>query len=290
MCRLYGFRSSVTSRVHRSLVDAENALARQSERHRDGWGLAYYIGRFPHLIRNDQQALTDGLFADLSAVVATRTFVAHIRQATVGEVSVLNCHPFQHGAWILAHNGEIAGFGRDAELRREIMNAVDERFRGGILGRTDSEVLFHLFLSRLARQVDDIQDLGVDAGRALAALSETVETVLEICRRYGRDGDCRLTVLLTNGSVMVGYRHRRELFFSTYKTHCPDRESCHAFDATRCEQPPRDGIVKHLIVASERLSDTGHVWQELADGEFVAVDHLMRVQRGRLGATADYEI
>ena len=65
MCRLFGFRSSIVSSVHHSLVAAENAMARQSQVHRDGWGIAYYVGRFPHLVRNDQQALHDSLFREL---------------------------------------------------------------------------------------------------------------------------------------------------------------------------------------------------------------------------------
>ena len=119
MCRLYGFRSSIDSTVHRSLVAAENAIARQSRLHRDGWGLAYYVGRYPHIVRNNEQALGDALFRDVSSVVATRTFMAHIRKATAGSVRVLNCHPFQYGAWTFAHNGQICGFG-DASVRERV--------------------------------------------------------------------------------------------------------------------------------------------------------------------------
>ena len=93
-----------------------------------------------HLIRNDQQALADELFRDVTAVVATRTFLAHIRKATVGEISVLNCHPFQHGAWAMIHNGEIIGYAKDESIRRRVNELVDERFRRHILGKTDSEV------------------------------------------------------------------------------------------------------------------------------------------------------
>ena len=38
MCRLFGFRSVIQSQVHRSLVDADNALGQQSVRHQDGCG------------------------------------------------------------------------------------------------------------------------------------------------------------------------------------------------------------------------------------------------------------
>jgi predicted glutamine amidotransferase len=42
VCRLFGFRSSVPSQPHRSLMDAENALAAQSLRHPDGWGIGWF--------------------------------------------------------------------------------------------------------------------------------------------------------------------------------------------------------------------------------------------------------
>src|SRR5688500_3952809 len=136
MCRLFGFRSSVLSGVHQSLVAAENALAAQSAAHPDGWGVAYYNSRFPHIIRNDKQALADGLFKELTSVVATRTLVAHIRHATAGKVGILNCHPFQYGPWCFAHNGQIADFATNEDLRARLREAVDPRFRGHILGTT----------------------------------------------------------------------------------------------------------------------------------------------------------
>ncbi len=47
MCRLCRFRSAIYSGIHQSLVVAENALARLSEKHRDGWSISYYIDRHP---------------------------------------------------------------------------------------------------------------------------------------------------------------------------------------------------------------------------------------------------
>ena len=44
---------------------------------------------------------------------------------------------------------------------------MDPRFRGSILGTTDSEVLFHIFLSHLGRQVENIHDPGVTGRHAL---------------------------------------------------------------------------------------------------------------------------
>lgn len=286
MCRLYGFRSAIQSSVHHSLVMADNALARQSQRHSDGWGVSFYVDGYPHLIRNDRQAWGDDLFRDLSGVVATRTLIAHIRLATVGVVRVLNCHPFQHGRWSFAHNGEIAGFDRE-EVRARVRALVDPRFRGYLLGDTDSEVLFHIFLSRLARRTQRLGDDGVRLEDVLDALRETVTEVCATARdeEAPTERHNKLTVLFTNGDLLVGYRYRKELFASTHKQRCPERDSCFAFDEGLCERPVQRGVVKHLIVTSEPLEAGPNVWHALADDEFVAVRHGMFFERGLLGAT-----
>ena len=81
MCRLFGFRSVIPSQVHRSLLSAENALVWQSERHPDGWGVAYFVGGIPHLIKSAETAIQDSLFRRVSGIVSSHTVVAHLRKA-----------------------------------------------------------------------------------------------------------------------------------------------------------------------------------------------------------------
>lgn len=283
MCRLYGFRSSVLSGVHQSLVAAENALALQSERHPDGWGVAFYNSHFPHIIRNDKQALADGLFREVSGVVATRTLLAHIRQATTGKIGILNCHPFQHGPWCFAHNGQVAEYNTDEDVRARFLEAVDPRFRNHILGSTDSEAVFYVFMSRLARRVDDIYHEGIRDQVVLDALRETFDVVLELAPDKRPEEPNRLNFLVTNGSVMVGTCFRRTLYFSTYKTQCAESATCPAYEPYRCESEVRDGIVKHLIVSSEVVQGS-NVWVQLEDGDYVSVDGGMNFHRGSLSS------
>lgn len=284
MCRIYGFRSVIKSGVHSSLVAADNALSRQSARHPDGWGVAYYMDRFPHVIRNSKKALDDSLFSEVSAVVQTRTLLAHIRQATVGSVGVLNCHPFQFGPWTFAHNGNVEGFGSDARVTERVRALVDPRFSAHVLGATDSETCFYVFLSRLSRRVDDVYHAGIPRAVVLTALREMVEEVVAIADPLAPNPEdpCKMTFVLTNGSTLIGYRHRKELFFSTHKTRCPERDHCHAFESGRCEAAVDDGLVKHLVVTSERIAEGPNVWFEMRDGDYVAVDHGMYFTHGRL--------
>ena len=287
MCRLYGFRSSVTSGVHASLVAAENALAIQSVAHPDGWGVAFYQDRFPHLIRSEKQALDDGLFRELGAVVSTRTLIAHIRQATTGKLSVLNCHPFQFGPWIFAHNGQVTGYTKGNEIAEAVDSLVDQRFRGEMLGSTDSEALFYLFMSRLARRVEDPFHEGIKPEIVVDALTEMMEEIMARVPEPDPNEPNRLTFLVSNGGAMVGIRFRRSLHYSTYKNRCPDRDTCHAFEAYRCEAPVEDGMVKHLVISSERIAEGPNVWFELSDGEYVTVDRGMNFHQGRVAAFSD---
>ena len=98
------------SQVHTSLVSAENALANQSERHPDGWGVAYYVAGAPHLLRSVQTAVNDRMFQHVSGIVTSQTVLAHLRKATQGELTVIDTHPFQYGTWAFAHNGNIKNF------------------------------------------------------------------------------------------------------------------------------------------------------------------------------------
>jgi glutamine amidotransferase len=283
MCRLYGFRSAIDSAVHRSLVAAENAMALQSRHHQDGWGIAFYVDRFPQVVRNDAQALGDTLFREVSAVVTTRTFLAHIRQATAGGVRVLNCHPFQHGAWTFAHNGQVCGYAQP-EVRGALDHLVDPRFRRYVLGDTDSERIFYAWMSRLARIVGDVHHPGIGARHALEALRQTVEEVKAVAAPDTVDPDrpTRLNMLITNGAVLIGLRMGVDLYYSTHKSVCPERESCWAYVQSRCESAVDDGIVQHLLVSSEVMSEGTNVWREVPDGGYVCVDHGMAFHTGPL--------
>ena len=272
MCRLFGFRSVIPSQVHRSLLDADNALGVQSERHPDGWGVAFYIDGAPHLTRSPRAALGDHLFKRVSGVVASETVLAHVRKATVGDLSVLNCHPFQHGRWVFAHNGEVRDFERH---RQTVLAEVAPRLRRYVLGDTDSEILFFLFLTRLQRHGPLASRLGLDA--VVPALRETTQIVRRLCDGETEASKALLSFLVTDGTTMAASQGGKELFWSSYKERCSDRESCPSL-APECEAPTQTGFVNHLIVSSEPLQGE-NVWLEMKPGDIVGVDWQMRLQR-----------
>ncbi len=277
MCRLFGFRSVIKSQVHRSLISAENALSVQSERHPDGWGVAYYIGGAPHLIKSASTAVSDAIFHRVSGVVSSETVVAHIRRATQGVLSPLNSHPFQYGSWIFAHNGNVAGF---SEHRAALVDRIEPHYRRFILGDTDSEILFYLLLTHMSRRASvhadtySVEDLA-------SSVRDMIDDVTEEVGNFSTDPvneattGTFLTFIVTNNRVMLAHQGGQPLYYSTYKNRCPERDTCPSF-ADECEMVTRSGFVNHLVFSSEILHGE-NVWVEMTPGQLVGVDRRMHL-------------
>ncbi|MBM4375171.1 MAG: class II glutamine amidotransferase [Deltaproteobacteria bacterium] len=273
MCRLFGFRSVIPSQVHRSLLAADNALGVQSNAHPDGWGVAHYVDGAPHVTRAPSTAMNDAIFQRLSGIVASETLLAHVRKATVGPKTVLNCHPFQYGKWVFAHNGEVRRF---ESKRGDLLAEVAPRLRRYILGDTDSEVLFFILLTELSAHGQLSSRLGVD--ELSAAIRTTVKKVRAHCDTP--EDPSLLTFIITDGVSMAATQGGKELFFSTHKSRCADRDTCPHL-APECESATATGHVNHLVFSSEVIRGD-NVWTELGAGDIVAIDWRMRLTRAHV--------
>jgi glutamine amidotransferase len=260
-------------------VGAENALLHQSNLHPDGWGVAYYQGGCPHVIKSTESAIDDRLFQRVSGIVASETVVAHLRRATMGELNILNTHPFQFGKWVFAHNGNLSGF---ENHRDQLQARIAPDLTRFLLGQTDSETLFLMILSRLGERVD-IHSQDVDTALVIAAVTETLENVCSLVPVHGNaDGpsdETYLSFILTNGEMLLAHHGGQTLHMSTHKTRCSVRASCPHLQ-TSCESavPRSNGVkVNHMIISSEPLRGE-NVWAPLSYGDIVAAGKDMALQ------------
>ncbi|MFK8138148.1 MAG: class II glutamine amidotransferase [Bdellovibrionales bacterium] len=273
MCRVFGFKSVIDSQVHNSLLNAENALLQQSKHHPHGWGVAYYIAGSPHIIKNVDSAVDDRLFQRVSGVVSSQTVIAHLRKATLGEHSIVNTHPFQFGPWVFAHNGHIHEF---QKYRKSLIELVHPELEKFILGETDSELIFYIIMTEVMRSRSfhsplNISELGQ---RVKSALDRVVDVIGPMSETDTENLECNyLSFVISNGKLLLGHNGGKNMFYSTYKTKCGDRETCSSFGQS-CEAPTLSGKVKHLIFSSEPLSGE-NVWEPVRLRQMIGLDQDM---------------
>ncbi|WP_343080565.1 class II glutamine amidotransferase [Ostreiculturibacter nitratireducens] len=274
MCRLYAMRSNEPTRVECSLVNAQNALMRQSRQdmeglmHGHGWGVADYRDGLPLVEKQTWAAFHGEHFAKAAARVYAHTVIAHVRRATVGEPSIENTHPFSHGPWIFAHNGTIPNF---LKVRDRMMPEIERMFRNDIRGTTDSEHIFYYILSLHYRNPN--ASLRRLVGKAL---SRIVEWSAEV----DPDAKIGLNVILTDGQFFVGSRLGRTLWHLTRESVfvCPICGKSHVH-----HEPKTD--YRAVEIASEPITDDN--WREVPDGTVYSVDEFFYLDAESIAGCVD---
>jgi len=145
------------------LLEAPDSLSRQSHREPDGTGLGCFDeDGSPEVFKAPIAAYEDREFACRAREVSSRTFIAHIRYASTGDLTLVNTHPFEQQGRLFAHNGVIGGL---PELEHELGPALE-----WVQGETDSE----RFLALITREIDQAEDVGQAIVRAATWVAENL--------------------------------------------------------------------------------------------------------------------
>ena len=212
MARLFGFvgnRADLGARVLELEGKPLKVVAKGTTL---GWGIGFYQSGEVLLRRRpiDERAEIDvAAFAkDLRADV----LIGHVRAATVGNLRTENTHPFRYRQWLFAHTGTIDGY---PTLKSRVSESLPEFLRRNVRGDTDSELLFHLFLSFL----HDAGNLGggpVDPSATKAALRATSSLIQRLHAEEGA-GDNGMNLLVTDGEHMVAVHNRATMGYRVIK-------------------------------------------------------------------------
>lgn len=183
MSRLVGFIGNRPDLGPRALA-AERLVARLPGPDSGGtsWGLGFYQAGEILLKRrpiDDRRELPLGdLVKDLRADV----LVAHVRAPSVGSLRTENTHPFRYRQWLFAHTGTIPAFPR---LSGRLRDSLPQFLERDIRGDTDSEVLFHLFLSFL-HDAGTLDRPDTSPAQVRDALRSTFSVVEQLCAEEGQ--------------------------------------------------------------------------------------------------------
>ncbi len=267
MCRIYAHLATEPTRVLCPLARSDNALVRQScgdyrgERHPDGWGMGFYHGPRPEVVRSLAPAGSDPYFDGTAERVYSKVVLAHVRQASVGSNRLTNTHPFQFESWVFAHNGTVARF---AEVSERLEAEIEPRFLALRRGSTDSELVFYWLLSRLAAAGLAVEGQW-DPRRAAPVLSALTRDLAAWTPVPDGQKPTALNLVLTNGRLLLASRWGRTLSYRV-EERLGDCEVC----GEPHVQHAATGRYRAVLVASEPI---GHApWKEFPEGAVLAVD------------------
>jgi predicted glutamine amidotransferase len=258
MCRLFALHAGQAP-VHATfwLLDAPDSLVEQSRRNPDGYGLGTFdADGTPEVDKGPLAAHVAELFAREARAKRSTTFLAHVRYASVGALTLENTHPFVLDGRIFGHNGVLGDLGR---IEAELGDLGPE-----VLGTTDSERFLALVTRRIRDHGGDVRAGIVAAVRWLAAeielysLNFVMTTPDEVwALRYPEHNELWLLDRLPRG----------EAYLEEHGSH----GEIGVFSDDAGEQ-------RVVLVASERMDDDPR-WVPVEPGELVHVDASLRVSR-----------
>jgi glutamine amidotransferase len=262
MCRLFALFANERTSVRVSLIEAENNLRSQSccdsrnETHHDGWGIGYCAAGKIRRLRSTRPASRDPRYARVVDMIRASVVVAHVRDASMGPVTIQNSHPFRHGRWLFAHNGTMAGF---PAVRRQIRAAIPGDLRSRIRGQTDSEHAFYLLLGNLRTITGNIS-APCPPDAVCQAMSQSIRFLQPLCRQANEPS--HFNFVLTDGEMLAASRWGHTLSFVERPTRngiLPDRPA-----------RPSSGY-RAVAVASEPT--TAEHWTAVPERSILCVSH-----------------
>lgn len=222
-----------------------------TDHHADGWGIAFFgadggsPGKGVRCFVDSESAATSPIAKMLcSYPIKSHNVVAHVRKATVGEITLGNSHPFVRELWgrywVFAHNGDLKDF--DPPLHGSFQP----------VGNTDSELAFCWLMQQLAKS-----HVGVPS------VDELTLTLHELVPQIAKHGT--FNFLLSNGQAMWAHASTKlHYLVREYPFHDVQLKDEDVHVDLAQLNGPQDRLT---IIVTEPLT-TNETWIAFTPGEF----------------------
>lgn len=279
MCRLLAYLGSPII-VDKLLYQPKNSLVNQSIHAKeieeplngDGFGIGWYVPEVnnePVTFVSVNPAWSNRNLRNLAPKIQTGCFIAHVRAASVGEVSESNCHPFQYRNLLMMHNGGVENF---SLIKRKIREPLTDELYNWIKGQTDSEHLFACLLNHLFSDPENT----VCPETVMVAFEKTFADLRTMMHEAGIQEAAYLNMMITDGSFFVGTRYVTD----------PNEEPLTLYHSEGGRYVVEDGISfmvapedddQAVLVVSEKLTEEKH-WTLIPANHFVVVENSLNVR------------
>jgi glutamine amidotransferase len=278
MCRLMAYKGTPII-MDKLLYQPKNSLVNQSINAKeieeplngDGFGIGWYARELdpqPVTFVSVNPAWSNRNLRNLAPRVKTECLLAHVRAATVGEVSEANCHPFQYKTLLMAHNGGIEEFGK---VKRKIREPLSDELYNWIKGQTDSEHIFASFLNYLHKTHKTITTDAV-----ADSFDHTFAYVKKLIADAGIKDPAYLNMAVTNGHFIVATRYCSDPSEDALTLYHSEGSRYVVEDGkTRLEAPADDD--QAVLIVSEKLTE-GKEWTLIPKNHLVMVEPNLNVR------------
>lgn len=263
------------SLVHQSF-DAEESIMTVNG---DGFGLGWYnkdLREEPGLYVSVLPAWNDINLLNNASFIRSTCFLAHVRAATTGGVSLENCHPFQYKEFLMMHNGGIEDF---EKIKKDFVSLLDEEAFLWIKGQSDTQYILALYMTNMRKM-----DITIPATpeELVACFNKTFSDIEKLKETKGIDSISNYNIVLTNGYGMIATR---------YSTHPEvDNRSLHFTEKVTCEVnlngdlKIEKGKIERsaALISSERLTEDDSLWKEVPTNHAVYIGRDMQVSLFKL--------
>ena len=279
MCRLLAYLGTPII-IDKLLYQPKNSLVNQSINAKeieeplngDGFGIGWYVPELheePVTFVSVNPAWSNRNLRNLAPKIRTECFIAHVRAASVGEVSESNCHPFQYKNLLMMHNGGVENFSR---IKRKVREPLSDELYNWIKGQTDSEHLFAYLLNHLFSEPLTT----VTPESIMTAFEHTFNDLKKMMKDQGIHDPAYLNMMVTNGNFFVATRYTTD----------PTQEPLTLYHSEGGRYVVEDGISymvaphdddEAVLIVSEKLTEESH-WTAIPPNHFVVVDHDLNVR------------
>ncbi len=278
MCRLMAYKGTPII-IDKLLYQPKNSLINQSFHAReieeplngDGFGVGWYVPELnyePITFVSVNPAWSNRNLRNLAPKIKTECMIAHVRAASVGDVSESNCHPFQYKNMLMAHNGGVEDF---IKIKRSIREPLSDELYNWIKGQTDSEHLFAIMLHELFTNHKSVSPETI-----VDAFEHTFTELKKLMAAHGIIEPAYLNMVVTNGLFLVATRYCTD----------PKEEPLTLYHSEGSRFVVEDGITRMeapedndhaVLIVSEKLSDDPN-WTMIPPNHFVIVEQTLNVR------------
>lgn len=278
MCRLMAYKGTPII-IDKLLYQPKNSLVNQSINAKeieeplngDGFGVGWYVPELnyePITFVSTNPAWSNRNLRNLAPKIKTDCLIAHVRAASVGDVSESNCHPFNYKNLLMAHNGGVENF---SLIKRAIREPLTDELYNWIKGQTDSEHIFALMLNNLFKYHQSVSPEAVED-----AFEKTFTTINQLMKEHGITEPAYLNMVVTNGLFIVATRYCSDTKEEPLTLYHSEGSRYVVEDGnTRLEAAQDDDNA--VLVVSEKLTDDKD-WTMIPPNHFVMVEQSLNVR------------